>query len=96
MYSGRYFWNTATSGDYDKLDYQGTYGFWWTSTPANNTTGAYAMGIAPYGTETPRGDGRSAGFPLRCYIGEKNYYAFRHWCVLDRENCPLGVNDLRD
>ena len=60
--SGRYFWNTTAGGGYDKLDFQGTYGFWWTSAPIS-ATGAYSMGIN--GGLVAREDGKAAGFPLR-------------------------------
>ena len=61
--SGRYFWNTIAGGGYDKLDFQGTYGFWWTSAPIS-ATGAYSMGINSGGLAA-REDGKAAGFPLR-------------------------------
>ncbi len=60
------------------MDFQGIYGFWWTSAPVS-ATGAYSMGIN--GGLVAREDGKAAGFPLRS-IKARRYplsYVYAGW-----------------
>ena len=50
------------------LDYQGYYGFWWSST-SNGSSNAFDLRAGTYGSVDPRDNhGRSYGFSVRCLV----------------------------